>query len=48
MGKLINKSAVVGANGMLKIAVASVKLVTGRNVQTFNSENDALKWLNEK
>jgi hypothetical protein len=44
-GPYVHKSAVVGAAGMIKVALAGVKMVTGRDVKAFDNEHDALAWL---
>ncbi len=44
-GPYVEKSAVVGAKGMIKVAVAGVKMVTGREIRAFDSEVDAVRWL---
>jgi hypothetical protein len=44
-GPYVEKSAVVGAKGMIKVALAGVKMVTGREVKAFDNEDEALKWL---
>lgn len=46
-GPFVHKSAVVGASGMIKVALAGVKMVTGRKIQAFESEEDAMKWLSQ-
>jgi NAD(P)H-flavin reductase len=44
-GPYVNKSAVVGAAGMIKVALAGVKMITGRDVKAFDNEVDAVKWI---
>lgn len=44
----INKSAVVGISGMMKVALASIKMLTGRNIRVFETEAEAFTWLEEE
>lgn len=41
----IKKSAVVGLSLASGIALKTIKLVTGRQIKAFSSENEAVNWL---
>jgi hypothetical protein len=43
----IHKSAVVGATGMAKVALASIRMLTGRDIRQFDNETEATAWLRE-
>lgn len=46
-GSYINKSAVVGVTGMSKVALASIKMLTGRDIRVFENETEATAWLRQ-
>lgn len=47
ISKYVNKSAVVGATGMAKVALASIRMLTGRDIRSFDNETEATAWLRE-
>jgi hypothetical protein len=41
----IKASAVVGASGFLAVVLAGIRVFTGRDIRSFNSRDEAMKWL---
>lgn len=41
----VKGSAVVGADAMRKILVSAVRMVTKRDIRTFDTREDAMEWL---
>ncbi|AHC16768.1 STAS/SEC14 domain-containing protein [Salinispira pacifica] len=44
----VRKSAVVGATGMMKVTVASLKMFSKREIQEFDNETSATAWLRDE
>jgi hypothetical protein len=44
---VVERSAVVGVTGIKKVALGSVRLVSGRDIQAFDTEAEAIRWLNQ-
>jgi hypothetical protein len=41
----VKASAVVGASGFLAVVLTGVRQVTGRDIRSFESRNQAMNWL---